>query len=79
MTRKVIQKSVAGLSRRLIYQMGLNVAGRVKLYKDYSVEVYFYGHKEHIDQFKELLKSHSQFNGNDEWEQDGKVIYILVA
>lgn len=79
MTRKAIQKSVAGLSRRLIYQMGLDVAGRVKLYKDCSVEVYFYGRKEYIDQFKELLKNHSQFNGNDEWEQDGKVIYILVA
>lgn len=79
MTRKAIQKSVADLSRRLIYQMGLDVAGRVKLYKDYSVEVYFYGHKEYIDQFKELLKSHSLFNGNNEWEEDGKIIYILIA
>lgn len=79
MTRKVIQKWVANLSRKLISDMNLDVAGRVKLYKDCSVEVYFYGRKEYIDQFKELLKAHSQFNGNDEWEQDGKVIYILVA
>ena len=78
MDRKSVQKEVVRLCRSLIYQMGLDVAGRVKLYKDYSVEVYFYGRKELQEQFKALLAAHNQYNG-DEWVEGKYVIYLTIA
>ena len=83
MNKRSVMKELSKLLRNILAEGGYDSNGRVRLYKDLSVECLVYGHNDIRDYVISKLKAYSQFKMESEFDLiwvDGKhTIYITIV
>ena len=81
MTRKEVQKELAKICRGFFTAAGYD-GKRVRMYKDFAVEVYVYGNPYMKADFLKFLGKHPQFEddgGFYQWRSEGHLLSITIC